>query len=124
MFAKLFSMYPPPRDIVATAAAYIEETRDIPAIFISHALKRLRDQPVLEGNALAPRRWLPSVPEIRHESARVIRQAKLAAEGKDTREYSLRGDFQLNPERWIAEAPQIVAQLESERLKRLRGRDA
>lgn len=112
---KLFGLYPPPPDIEVSMAGYMDETRDIPWLFVSHAIKRLIDRPVYERGSLIPRKWLPTISELRYESARVIREFKLRSEGKDTREYSLRGDFDLKAERWIEQAPQVHALVEDQK---------
>lgn len=111
--AKLFSMFPPPPDMEASVMAYLQETRDIPWLFVSHAIRRLIDRPVSERGSLVPRRFLPSISEIRHEAARVIREFKLRAEGKPIAEHSMRGDFELRPDRWIEQAPQVVEILQA-----------
>lgn len=110
--AKLFSIFPPPVDMEASVSAYIEQTCDIPWLFVSHALKRLVDRPVFDRGSLIPRKWLPVVSEIRYEAARVIREFKLRSEGRDTREYNVHGDFSLDVERWVEKAPEVIQTLE------------
>lgn len=114
--ARLLSMFPAPADVDATLTTYIDQTRDIPWLFVSHAIKRLIDKPVNDRGSLVPRRFLPSISEIRYEAARVIRQFKLRAEGKDTREHSMRGDFELRPERWIEQAPEVMQAVQAQAL--------
>jgi hypothetical protein len=114
---KLFSLYPPPPDMETSLAAYVEETSDIPWLFVSHAIRRLIDRPVYDRGALMPRKWLPTISELRYEAARVIREAKLRSEGRDPREYSLHGEFQLNPDRWIDKAPEVLVIVRQQQLR-------
>lgn len=111
MITKLFSLYPPPPDFVASMAGYIEETRDIPPLFLSHALARLRDQPVNDRGSMVPRRWLPSISEIRYEAARVIREAKLRSEGRDPNAYTTAAAF-FEPERWLLKGPELAQRIQ------------
>jgi hypothetical protein len=114
-FGKLFAMFPPPPDMEASVAAYIEQTRDIPWLFVSHALKRLVDRPVFDRGSLMPRKWLPTISEVRYEAARVVREFKLKSEGRDAREYSVHGDFALDIDRWIEKAPEVLQVVERQK---------
>lgn len=90
MFIKLFAMYPPRPDAEMTTAAYIDETRDIPPLVISNALKRL----VRKAGEFAP-----SVVTIRKECALYLRERHRQAEGLDPH-----GGFELDAdltERWL-----------------------
>jgi hypothetical protein len=108
MFTKLFAMYPMSRtqDVDLTLRAYIDETRRVPALVISHALARLTAR---------PEKFAPSVGEILADSARIIRRIKLEAEGRDSREYNLRGDFKLDVEGWLKRAPEVIHLIEAPR---------
>lgn len=70
IFAKLFSMFPlaGQLNIKATMAAYIEETRCIHELVLSHALRKLVDQ--------KDRKWVPATNEIKREAAHIIRAAQ------------------------------------------------
>ncbi len=108
MFTKLFAMFPLSRtqDADLTLRAYVDETMRVPPLVLSHALKRLTSR---------NEKFAPSVGEILADSARIIRQVKLASDGKDTREYSLRGDFKLDVDGWLKRAPEVVRLLEAPR---------
>lgn len=115
MFTKLFAMFPISRtqDADLTLRAYIDETRRVPTLVLSHALARLTSR---------PEKFAPSVGEILADSARIIRKVKLEAEGRDPREYSVRGDFKIDVEGWLKQAPEVVTLLEAPRkLELMRG---
>lgn len=70
IFTKLFSMFPiaGQLNIKATMAAYIEETKDIHELVLSHALRKLVDQ--------KDRKWVPQTNEIKRKAAEIIRAAQ------------------------------------------------
>lgn len=99
MIGKLFALFPSPgRDVELTIAAYIDETAGVPAIVLSHALRRVTRRAA---------QFAPTVAEILRESARVIREAKLQSEGRPTHEYNGHAPFELNVERWLQRATEV-----------------
>lgn len=104
MFSKLFALYPGGPMLEGRMRAFIDETRDIPPLVISHALKRL---------IRAPREFAPSVGEIRREAGKLLREAKLRAEGRDPNEYNAWVDAppELDHERWIKRAADVLPML-------------
>lgn len=111
---KLFAMYPPPPDLECSMASYRQDTRDIPTFFLRHAFALLRDEPVFEKGDKVPRRWLPTISEIRFAAARVIRTHKLLCEGRDPNAYSTAAAF-FEPQRWIEMAPKVEVQIRHKR---------
>jgi hypothetical protein len=101
MFSKLFLLFPAPRgpELEAKIAAYVDETSQVPPIVLSHALSRLVKR---------CEQYAPSVADILRESARVIREAKLASEGRPTHEYNGHAPFELNVERWLARGREVA----------------
>lgn len=107
MFTKLFSMYPLPagENVELKMRAYLDETRDIPALVISHALRRLT-----RSSARLARKegqFAPLVPEIRAECARYLRERHRAANGLDPQSGLSWNDGELDEkhvERWLQRA--------------------
>lgn len=107
MMAKLFALYPGRSDPEMTMAAYLERTRDVPALALSHALHRLTRRP---GT------WVPDVGSIRQEAARWLRENYRRAQGRDPHEHNPAldpGDEHLDVERWLARGPEVLALAES-----------
>jgi len=106
MFGKLFTLYPAQADSVELRIrAYIDETRDIQALVISHALKRL---------VRKPGQFAPSVAQIRIECGRVLRERHRAAEGLDPDGGLDHSNGELTAElaeRWLARADHSVLAL-------------
>lgn len=96
-FAKLFSLYPAPRDLEATMSAYIDVTRDIPWVWISHGLHQL---------VRRPDRFAPSVGEIRQAAALAAR--KHYGQGKS--DYNATGEYSIDTDRWLEIARQMEEQ--------------
>jgi hypothetical protein len=69
MFSKLFALFPVPQGETSELRmrAYIDETMDLPAIWISRALARLRRQ---------EREFVPALGEVRAEVCRLIEDAR------------------------------------------------
>lgn len=96
MMLKLFSLYPPRPDAEMTTTAYMEELADLPALLISHALKRL----VRKRGEFAP-----GVAAIRRECAHLTREHHRAAAGLEpTGGLSWSADGEIDVERWLARA--------------------
>lgn len=102
MLAKLFLLHPTPlsqQDLVLKMAAYLDLTRDVPALILSHALFRVARR----GGV-----FLPPVGDILREAARVTREMKRRAEGRDPTDFGPQGEPELDVERWLAQAPAVV----------------
>ncbi|MFQ5506538.1 MAG: hypothetical protein ACE5F1_17345 [Planctomycetota bacterium] len=111
LFTKLFTLLPmsnaqgaSPKALIA---AYVEETRDIPAIAISHALSTLTRQ--------ADRIFTPTTGEIRKEAAAALRRQRLRLAGIEHPESYLasRGDPPANFAREFACARDELLKLEA-----------
>lgn len=100
MLLKLFSMYPPRPDAEMTAAAYMEELRDIPSLVISHALHRL---------VRRPGEFAPNVATIRRECALYLREQHRRASGQDASS-PIEMDAEL-AERWLQRSDEPVPAL-------------
>lgn len=120
MFVKLFALYPAPagEDVQLKVAAYIEETRHVPPLVLSHALHRLVRRRGVKDMDRADA-FAPPVADILRESARVIRETVLKAEGKDTREYNPNAEFVLREDRWLPEGNRAECVLRGEPLPAL-----
>ena len=105
MFAKLFTLFPfvGSQDSEGAILAFIEETRDIPAIWISHALKSLSNEP--------GRKFAPSVGEIRGSALSLIRAQRRRSEGKPEKMLGAGGVDPLHEGRELAWARAAVALL-------------
>jgi hypothetical protein len=104
MMTKLFSMYPlsSHANTKASMAAYIEETQIIHPLILSHALRRLTGK--------VDRRWLPTVAEIRAESARLIRAAQPRSQNAFALGYNPWAEEpQLDVEKWLKPVHQLWA---------------
>jgi len=106
MFSKLFALYPAAQgeDVELKMSAYMEETRQIPALVLSHALKRLI------GARANP--YVPSCYEILRACAVVVREWKRKAEGRSVIEHNPRVDEAPDQEidvwYWIRQAPAVL----------------
>lgn len=98
MFTKLFAIYPPSGDPELKVRAYIDETRDIPPLVISHGLKRL----VRKGGEFAP-----NVAAIRKECALFLREQHRRASGQEESS-PIEMDAEL-AERWLQRAAEPLA---------------
>ncbi len=110
MLGKLFSLYPPRPDAEMAMAAYLDELGDVPALLLSHGLKRL----VRRGGD-----FVPSLAAIRKECARLLRARHRAAMGLEPEGNSSRTDpDEIDAERWLARArnplPMLPAQTPEE----------
>lgn len=105
MFAKLFTLFPfvGSQDSEGAMLAFIEETRDIPAIWLSHGLAALIREP--------DRRFAPSVGEIRGAALLAIRRARRRAEGKPEVMRGVIGESPLRPDRELAWAANAMKHL-------------
>ena len=106
MLAKLFAIYPG-SDTELRIRAYLDETADIPALVLSHGLKRIVQR---------REEYAPSVAEIRKECAMYLRERHRLAAGLDPHWMLPSG---INVEAWIKRAaeplPALPSGLESER---------
>jgi hypothetical protein len=100
MFTKLFGLYPPRQDAEISLRAYLDETRHVPAIALSFAMKR-----IVQRRASA---FLPSVYELLREAATWVRETKVRAEGRDPNEHNPEGPVEIDIDRWLALAPEAV----------------
>lgn len=98
MFGKLFTLYPTQKESVELKIrAYIDETRDIPAVWLSHALRRL----VRKAEEFAP-----SVGAIRKEAAHVVRESHRRALGLEPGA-GIPADG-INVDRWLEKAHEPI----------------
>lgn len=102
LFGKLFALYPASGglDVEVRMAAYLDETRRVPALALSHAMKRLVAR---RANA-----FVPSVYEILREAAIWVRETNARAAGRDPDAHNPEGPVEIDVERWLALAPQAV----------------
>ncbi len=105
IFGKLFALYPCPssEDGEIKMTAYLEETRTVPPLVLSHAMKRLVSS---RANS-----YMPSVYEILRMSARVVREWHQIAEGREPNEYNPRlesSESEIDIERWLARAHEVT----------------
>jgi hypothetical protein len=105
MFGKLFTLYPcaPSEDAEFKLAAYIDETRKVPPLVLSHALKRLVQK------RASP--YVPSVFEILRESARVLREWKAKAAGREASDWGPEGEIEIDVCRYLERAQETLMQL-------------
>ena len=96
IFTKLMALYPSGGDPEIRMTALMEETRDVPAYWISVALHELTGQP--------GRKFCPAVGEIKGEAAKQMRRHALRMQGRD--EYNPHGESEINVERWLKAANQ------------------
>lgn len=101
MFGKLFTLYPAqPDGVELRIRAYIDETKDIPPLVISHALKRL---------VRKPGEFAPGVAAIRRECALYLREQHRRASGQDPSS-PIEMDAEL-AERWLQRSGEPVLAL-------------
>ena len=80
IISKLFSLYPKQQDAEMRLEALRESTSDIPSTWISHACKRLTEEPY--------RKWCPVVNEIRQQAARSFREWRRKMSGQRKLQYN------------------------------------
>ena len=105
MFVKLFTLCPlsGTQDTEGSVLAYIDETKDIPPLWISIALKKLTGE--------SDRKFAPSVGEIRGAALVAIRAQRRRSEGKPEVMLGPYGESPLRPERELAWARLSEARL-------------
>lgn len=91
-----------------TMRAYMDETRDLPPLVLSHAISRLVNRPPPPD---APRsgRHMPSIGEIKKEAAAFLRERHRLASGLDPTGGLPSGDLdEVLVQRWLARAHEPI----------------
>jgi len=96
LFTKLFTLYPlsATQDTEGAILAYIDETRDVPAYWLSIGLSKLVREP--------GRRFAPSLGEIRDAALRAIRAHRRRSAGQPEKMPGVTGDDPIRPERELS----------------------
>lgn len=88
IITRLFSCYPPMRDVEERMSMYVEQTADVPSVWISFACQTL---------VRKPDRFPPSIGELRVEAARAARRYYSGGVGT----FNPAGEYDIDAERWL-----------------------